>query len=57
MDHLCGLRVSFWLQIQMSGFDSRHYQIFLVVVGLEQGSLSLVIRIEELFERKIAAPV
>jgi hypothetical protein len=26
------------LQIQMSGFDSRHYQIFLEVVGLERGS-------------------
>jgi hypothetical protein len=39
------------------GFDSRHYQIFLEVVGLERGSLSLVRIIEELLERKVAAPV
>jgi hypothetical protein len=31
---------SFWLQIQRSGFDSRRYQIFWEVVGLEQGPLS-----------------
>jgi hypothetical protein len=43
---------SSWPQIQRSGFDSRHYQIFLVVVGLERGLLSLVSTIEELFERK-----
>jgi hypothetical protein len=36
---------SSWLQIQISGFDSRHYQIFWVVVGLE------------LLDRKVAAPV
>jgi hypothetical protein len=33
----------------MSGFDSRRYQIFWVLVGLERGSLSLVRIIEELF--------
>jgi hypothetical protein len=33
---------SSWLQIQRSGFDSRCYQIFWEVVGLERGSLSLV---------------
>jgi hypothetical protein len=43
---------SSWLQIQRSGFDSQHYQIFWEVVGLEQGPLSLVTTIEELFERK-----
>jgi hypothetical protein len=32
-------------------FDSRHYQIFLEVVGLEQGPLSLESTIEELFGR------
>jgi hypothetical protein len=32
------------------GFDSRHYQIFLVVVGLKQGPLSLVRINEELLE-------
>jgi hypothetical protein len=39
------------LQIQRSGFDSLHYQIF-CVVGLERGPLSLVGTIEELTERK-----
>jgi hypothetical protein len=38
------------------GFDSRNYQMFLVV-GLEWGSLSLLSTIEELLERKVAAPV
>jgi hypothetical protein len=32
---------SSWLQIQGSGFDSRRYQIFWEVVGLERGPLSL----------------
>jgi hypothetical protein len=39
-------------QIQKSGFDSRLYQIFWEVVGLERGPLSLVSTIEELLERK-----
>jgi hypothetical protein len=39
------------------GFDSRSYQIFWVVVGLERGPLSLVRIIEELLERPEAAPV
>jgi hypothetical protein len=43
---------SSWLQIQRSGFDSRCYQIFCEVVGLERGPLSLVSAIEELLERK-----
>jgi hypothetical protein len=38
------------LQIQMSGFDSRHYQIFWEVVGLERGQLSLVSTTEELLD-------
>jgi hypothetical protein len=46
---------SFWLQIQMSWFDSRRYQIFWEVVGLEQGPLSLVSTIEELLGRKSSA--
>jgi hypothetical protein len=41
-----------WLQIQRSGFDSRSYQIFWEVVGLERGTLSFVITNEELLERK-----
>jgi hypothetical protein len=38
--------------IQRSGFDSRRYQIFWEVVGLERGPLSLVSAIEELLGRK-----
>jgi hypothetical protein len=41
-----------WLQIQKSGFDSRHYKSFWEAVGLEQGPLILVSTIEELLERK-----
>jgi hypothetical protein len=43
---------SFWLHIQRSEFDSRSYQIFWEVVGLERGPFSLVSTIEELLERK-----
>jgi hypothetical protein len=39
-------------QIQRSGFDSRHYQIFWEVVGMERDPLSLLSTIEELLERK-----
>jgi hypothetical protein len=39
------------------GFDSRRYQVFWKVVGLELGALSLVRIIEELLERKVAAAV
>jgi hypothetical protein len=48
---------SSWLQIQRSGFDSRCYQIFREVVGLERGLLSLVSTIKELLKEKVAAPV
>jgi hypothetical protein len=41
-----------WLQIQMSGFDSRRYNIFWEIVGLEWGPLSLVSSIEGLLGRK-----
>jgi hypothetical protein len=49
-DLLCGLvgRVPGW----KSGFDSRPYQIFWDVVGLERGPLNLVSIIEELLGRK-----
>jgi hypothetical protein len=46
---------SSWLQIRRPGFDSRHYQK--KVMGLERGPLSLVSTTEELFDRKVAAPV
>jgi hypothetical protein len=42
---------SSWLQIQRSAFDSRRYQIFWEVMGLERGPLSLVSTAEELLER------
>jgi hypothetical protein len=42
---------SSWLQIQRSGFDSWHYQIFWQAVSLERGPLSLVSTIEELLGR------
>jgi hypothetical protein len=41
---------SSWLQIQRSEFDSRRYQIFWEIVGLERGPLSLVRIIEELYQ-------
>jgi hypothetical protein len=50
VDRLCGK--SFWLQIQRSRFDSRRYQIFWDVVGLERGPLSLASTTEELLEWK-----
>jgi hypothetical protein len=40
------------LQIQRSGLDSRRYQIFWEVVGLERGPLSLMSTVEELLGRK-----
>ena len=51
MDRLCCLvvRVSGY-RYRGLGFDSRRYQIFCVVVGLERGPLSLVRSIEELLE-------
>ena len=51
MDRLCGVvvRVSGY-RCRGLGFDSRRYQIFWVVVGLERGPLSLVRSIEELLE-------
>ena len=50
-DRLCGLvvRVSGY-RYRGLGFDSRRYQIFWVVVGVERGPLSLVRSIEELLE-------
>jgi hypothetical protein len=43
---------SSWLQIQRPGFDSRHYQIFWDVVGLDRSPHSLVSTTEELLGRK-----
>ena len=57
-DRLCGLVVTVsGYRYRGPGFDSRRYQIFWVVVGLERGPLSLVRSIEELLEYKVAAPV
>jgi hypothetical protein len=56
IDRLCGLviRVPSY-RSRGPGFDSRRYQIFWEVVGLERGPLSLVRIIQELL--KVAAPV
>jgi hypothetical protein len=43
---------SSWLQIQRPEFDSRNYQSFREVMGLERDPLSLVGTIEELYGRK-----
>jgi hypothetical protein len=56
-DLLCRRRLLFssgqcsWLQIQRSWFNSRCYQIFRKVVGLERCPLSIVTTIEELLGR------
>jgi hypothetical protein len=50
--HLLSSGQSSWPQIQRPGSDSRRYQIFWEVVGLERGPLSLVSTTEELLERK-----
>ena len=50
-DRLCVLAVRVHgYRYRGLGFDSRHYQIFWVVVGLERGPLRLVRSIEELLE-------
>jgi hypothetical protein len=52
-DRLCGLVVTVsGYRSRDPGFDSRRYQIFWEVVGLEWGPLSLVRIIEELLEWK-----
>jgi hypothetical protein len=53
VDRLCGLVVRVpGYRSRGPGFDSRLYQIFWEVVGLERGPLSLVRIIEELLEWK-----
>jgi hypothetical protein len=55
-DHLCGLVVRILdYRCRGPGFDSRALKKKLV--GLEPGPLSLVSTIEELLDRKVAAPV
>jgi hypothetical protein len=43
---------SSWLQIERSVFDSRRYQIFWEIVGLERGPIGLLSTTEELLGRK-----
>jgi hypothetical protein len=43
---------SSWLQVQRSGFDSRHYHMFWEVVGLELCPLSLVSATAEILGKK-----
>jgi hypothetical protein len=45
-----------WPQIQRPVFDFRCCQIFLEIVGLERGPISIVSTIEELLERKSIGP-
>jgi hypothetical protein len=56
-DRLCDLVVRVpGYRSRRPGFDSRSYQIFWDVVGLERGPLSLVRIIEELLEWKSSGP-
>jgi hypothetical protein len=58
IDTFCGLVVRVpGCRSRGPGFDFWGYQIFLEIVGLERGPLSLVRIIEELLERKVATPV
>jgi hypothetical protein len=51
-DHLCGLVVRVpGYRSRGPGFDSKRYQVFWEVVGLERGPFSLVSTIEELLGR------
>jgi hypothetical protein len=57
-DRLCGLVIRGpGYRSRGPGFDSRRYKVFWEVVGLKRGPLNLVRIIEELLERKLAAPV
>jgi hypothetical protein len=57
-NRLCGLVVRVpGYRTRGPGFDTRRYQIFWEVVGLERGPLSLVRINEELLERTVAATV
>jgi hypothetical protein len=58
LDRLCSLVVRvLGYRFRGPGFNSRRYQIFWEVVGLERGPLSLVRIIEEQLENKVAVPV
>jgi hypothetical protein len=48
---------SYWLQIQRTGFDSRHYQIFWEVVYLERVHSAFWVQLRSFLEEKVAAPV
>jgi hypothetical protein len=53
VDLFCGLMVrASGYSSRCPGFDSRRYQIFGEVVGLEPGPLSQVFTVEELFGRQ-----
>jgi hypothetical protein len=48
---------SSWLQMQRSGFDSRHYQIFWEVVGLQRVHSASWVQLRSYLKIKVAAPV
>jgi hypothetical protein len=57
VDRLCGLAVRVpGYRSRGPGFDSRRYQVFWEVVGLERGPLNLVSTTEKLLERKSSSP-
>jgi hypothetical protein len=57
-DSLCDLAIRVpGYRSRDPGFDSRRYQIFWEVVGLERGPLSLLKITEEILGSKVAAPV
>jgi hypothetical protein len=58
LNRVCGLVVRVpGYRSRGPGLNSRHYQIFWEVVGLERGPLNLVNTTEELLGREVAAPV
>jgi hypothetical protein len=48
---------SSWLQIQRSGFDSRRYQVFWEVVGLDGFHSASWVQLRSYLKEKVAAAV
>jgi hypothetical protein len=57
LGRLCGLVIRVpGYRSKGPGFDSRHYQIFWITVGLERGPLGFLSTTEELFGRNSSGP-